>query len=46
MDLSFRAAFLEKENAVLKADLDEAIFEKTKLAMERDILRKKLAKYE
>ena len=42
----FRAAYLEKENAMLKADLDEATFERTKLAMERDILMKKLAKYE
>ena len=43
---SVRAAFLEKENAMLKADLDEANFENTKLAMERDILKKKLAQYE
>lgn len=36
---------LEKENAMLKADLDEATFERTKLAMERALM-KKLAKYE
>jgi len=44
--IALRAAYLEKENAMLKADLDEATFERTKLAMERDILMKKLAKYE
>jgi len=44
--IALRAAFLEKENAMLKADLDEANFENTKLAMERDILKKKLAQYE
>jgi len=44
--IALRAAFLEKENGMLKSELDDANFENSKLAMERDILKKKLAKYE
>ena len=41
-----RAAYLEKENNVLKRELDDANFKNSKLALERDILKKKLAVYE
>jgi len=44
--IALRAAFLERENTSLKKDLDDANFVNSKLAMERDILKQKLAKYE
>jgi len=44
--IALRAAFLEKENGMLKRELDDANFENSKLLMERDILKKKLARYE
>jgi hypothetical protein len=44
--IALRAAYLEKENRVLKQELDDVKFDNTKLATERDILKMKLAKYE
>jgi len=44
--IALRAAYLEKENKVLKKELDETNFEGTKLETERDILKMKLSKYE
>jgi len=44
--IALRAAFLEKENSILQKELDDSLFETTKLEMERDILKKKLAQYE
>lgn len=44
--IALRAAFLEKENRILKQELDDVKFDNTKLATERDILKMKLAKYE
>ena len=44
--IALRAAFLEQENRGLKQDLEEINFANTKLAVERDILKQKLAKYE
>merc|ERR1712025_320642 len=44
--IALRAAFLERENKVLKKELDDSNFENTKMAMERDILKKKLSQYE
>jgi len=41
-----RAAYLEKENKVLKQELDTTNFEKSKLETEIDILKRKLNKYE
>merc|ERR1711978_252470 len=41
-----RAAYLEKENKVLKEELDNSNFEKSKLETEIDILKRKLQKYE
>jgi len=41
-----RAAYLEKENKVLKQELETSNFEKSKLATEIDILKKKLGRYE
>merc|ERR1712012_960723 len=41
-----RAAYLEKENKVLKQELDTTNFEKSKLEPEIDILKRKLVKYE
>merc|ERR1712156_1354700 len=41
-----RAAYLEKENKVLKQELDTTNFEKSKLETEIDILKRKLQKYE
>jgi len=41
-----RAAYLEKENKVLKQELDTSNFEKSKLETELDILKRKLARYE
>lgn len=44
--IALRAAYLEKENKVLKKELDDSNFDNTKLATERDILKKKLSQYE
>jgi len=44
--IALRAAYLEKENLNLKKDLEDANFMNSKLAMERDILKQKLSKYE
>ena len=60
--IALRAAFLERENKVLKKvmkrkgisvsknlnlqELDDSNFDNTKLATERDILKKKLSGYE
>jgi len=44
--IALRAAYLERQNNLLKRDLEDTKFENTKLAMERDILKKKLEKYE
>jgi len=41
-----RAAYLEKENKVLKQELETSNFEKSKLETEIDILKRKLVKYE
>jgi len=41
-----RAAYLEKENKVLKQELETTNFEKSKLETEIDILKRKLNKYE
>ena len=41
-----RAAYLEKENKVLKQQLDTSNFEKSKLETEKDILKRKLQKFE
>jgi hypothetical protein len=41
-----RAAYLEKENKVLKQELDTSNFEKSKLETEIDILKRKLNRYE
>merc|ERR1712213_24657 len=41
-----RAAYLEKENKVLKQELETSNFEKSKLATEIEILKRKLNKYE
>merc|ERR1711997_101181 len=41
-----RAAYLEKENKVLKQELDTSNFEKSKLETEVDILKRKLQRYE
>ena len=41
-----RAAYLERENKVLKQELDSTNFEKSKLKTEIDILKSKLQKYE
>merc|ERR1712156_1196626 len=41
-----RAAYLEKENKVLKQELETTNFEKSKLETEIDILKRKLGKYE
>jgi len=44
--IALRAAYLEKENKVLKKELDGSNFDNTKLATERDILRRKLSQFE
>jgi len=44
--IALRAAYLERENSVLKQNLDDANFTNSKLGMELEILKKKLAKYE
>jgi len=41
-----RAAYLEKENKVLKQELESTNFEKSKLETEIDILKRKLTRYE
>jgi len=41
-----RAAYLEKENKVLKQELDTSNFNKSKLETEIDILKRKLERYE
>merc|ERR1719394_2099841 len=41
-----RAAYLEKENKVLKQELETSNFEKSKLETEIEILKRKLVKYE
>jgi len=41
-----RAAYLEKENKVLKEELDNSNFEKSKLETEINILKSKLQRYE
>merc|ERR550532_3963375 len=41
-----RAAYLEKENRVLKEELNSTNFEKSKLETEIDILKRKLQKFE
>ena len=38
--------FLEQENSRLRLDLEESRFLNSKLAMERDILKQKMTKYE
>ena len=44
--IALRAAYLEKENQLLKKDLEDSNFMNSKLSMERDILKQKLTKYE
>jgi len=44
--IALRAAYLEKENRLLKQELEDVEFLNSKLATERDILKMKLAKYE
>ena len=44
--IALRAAYLEQENTQLKIDLEESKFYNSKLLMERDILKQKLARYE
>jgi len=44
--IALRAAYLEKENKVLRKELEDTQFEGTKLETERDILKMKLSKYE
>jgi len=44
--IALRAAFLEKENRILKQEVEEVKFENDKLAQEREILKMKLAQYE
>ena len=44
--IALRTAFLEKENAQLKAALDEMTAENSTFKMENEILQKKLKQYE
>merc|ERR1712080_700646 len=44
--IALRAAFLETENKKLKEEMENMIFENKKVAIERDILKQKLAMYE
>lgn len=44
--IALRTAFLEKENAQLKAALEEMQAENTSCKMENEILQKKLKQYE
>ena len=39
-------AFLEKENRVMRKELEDSNFQKTKLETEIDILKKKLEQYQ
>lgn len=44
--IALRAAFLEKENAALRKELEDTQFLNSKINTERDILKMKLSKYE
>ena len=44
--IALRAAFLEQENSRLILDLEESRFLNSKLVIERDILKQKMAKYD
>jgi len=44
--IALRAAFLEQENERLSDQLEQSRFNNSKLSMERDILKQKIAKYE
>jgi len=44
--IALRAAFLERENSVLKGELEDSHFGVTKLQNERDILKRKLSQFE
>jgi len=44
--IALRAAYLEKENKVMKQELEDSQFKKTKLETEIEILKEKLTKYE
>ena len=44
--IALRAAFLEQENTRLRLELEESNFLNSKLMIERDILKQKMAKYE
>jgi len=44
--IALRAAFLEKENATLRKELEDTKFENSKILTEKDILKMKLSKYE
>ena len=44
--IALRAAFLEQENTRLRLALEESKFLNSKLMIERDILKQKMAKYE
>jgi hypothetical protein len=44
--IALRAAFLEKENRVMRKELEDSNFQKTKLETEIDILKKKLEQYQ
>ena len=44
--IALRAAFLEQESTRLRLELEESNFLNSKLMIERDILKQKMAKYE
>lgn len=44
--IALRAAYLERENKLLQKELDDVHFYNSKLSTEREILKKKLSKYE
>ena len=44
--IALRAAFLEQENTRLRLELEESNFLNSKLIIERDILKQKMAKYD
>ena len=44
--IALRAAFLEQENTRLRLALEESKFLNSKLMIERDILKQKMAKYD
>ena len=44
--IALSAAFLEKENRVMRKELEDSNFQKTKLETEIDILKKKLEQYQ